>query len=242
MTTMTPVEGQASVALEDPSVADPSPEQDTPAPNDEADRWRAKAAEANKHAKAAAAKAKAEEQRAVEALQKLADIEAQHLAGQGEFKPLWEDAKKSNHQLQAKITELEHQLELERTSTQTERLRASAISRISDAGARKPDQLLKLLDLVDYEGAPAVIKGGVEVPLDQYLATLKQPGSDWEHHFLPTAKKGMGTPTASPGGAPAPGDPQPNPYLPGGNMTYRIMLEATQPELAAAMRSEAGMG
>ena len=243
MQTMTAVEGQESVALEDQSVADPSPEQDTAAPN-EADRWRAKAAEANKHAKAAAAKAKAEEQRAVEALQKLAEIEAQRLAGQGEFKPLWEDAKKSNHELQARITELEHQLELERTSTQTERLRATAIARISDAGARKPDQLLKLLDLVEYEGQPAVMRGGVEVPLDQYLPTLKQPGSDWEHHFLPTAKKGMGTPTASPGGAPAPGEQQQNPYLPGAgqNLTMQMMLEATQPELAAALKAEAGVG
>jgi hypothetical protein len=239
MQTMTEVEGMESVAPDDQPVAD-VPVQ--PAVDSESDRLKAKLAEANKHAKAAQQRAKEEERKAVEAQQKLAEIEAQRLAGQGEFKPLWEDAKKSNHELQARITELEHQLELERTSTQTERLRAAAIFRISDAGARKPDQLLKLLDLVEYDGAPAVIKGGVEVPLDQYLATLKQPGSDWEHHFLPTSKKGMGTPTASPGGAPAPGDPQPNPYLPGGNMTYRIMLEATQPELAAALRAEAGVG
>lgn len=245
MQTMTEVEGQASVALEDQSVADPSPEQDTPAPNDEADRWRAKAAEANKHAKAAAAKAKAEEQRAVEALQKLAEIEAQRLAGQGEFKPLWEDAKKSNHSLQAENAELKRQLELADTRVQAERLQLAAMAHISGAGARKPEQLLKLLDVVDYDGQPAVIKGGVEVPLDQYLATLKQPGSDWEHHFLPTAKKGMGTPTASPGGVPAPGaDQQQNPYAPGPgqNLTMQMMFEATQPELAAALKAEAGVG
>jgi hypothetical protein len=241
MTTMTAVEGQASVALEeDQSVADPSPVQ--PAADSESERLKAKLAEANKHAKAAQQRAKEEERKAAEAQQKLAEIEAQRLAGQGEFKPLWEDAKKSNHELQARITELEHELELERTSTQTERLRGSAIAILSESGARRPDQLLKLLDLVEYDGAPAVIKGGVEVPLGQYMATLKQPGSEWEHHFLPTAKKGMGTPTASPGGAPAPGEQQVNPYLPGGNLTYRIMLEATQPELAAAMRAEAGVG
>jgi hypothetical protein len=155
---------------------------------------------------------------------------------------LWEDAKATNHTLQSRITELETALELERTSVQTERLRATAMARISDAEARRPEQLLQLIDVIEHDGQPAVIKGGVEVPLDQYLATLKQQGSGWEHHFLPTSKKGMGTPTASPGGAPAPGEQQQNPYLPGGNMTYRIMLEATQPELAAALRAEAGVG
>jgi hypothetical protein len=242
MQTMTEVEGIDVGGVEDQPVAD-VPVQSAAAPNDEADRWRAKAAEANKHAKAAAAKAKAEEQRAVEALQKLAEIEAQRLAGQGEFKPLWEDAKKSNHSLQAENAELKRQLELADTRVQAERLQLAAMAHISGAGARKPEQLLKLLDVVDYDGQPAVIKGGVEVPLDQYLGQLKQPGSDWEHHFLPTAKKGMGTPTASPGGAPAPGEQQ-NPYAPGPgqNLTMQMMLEATQPELAAALKAEAGVG
>jgi hypothetical protein len=241
MQTMTAVEGMESVAPDDQPVAD-APVQ--PAADSEADRLKAKLAEANKHARAAQQRAKEEERKAVEAQQKLAEIEAQRLAGQGEFKQLWEDAKATNHALQAKITELEKDLETERTSTQTERLRATAIARISDAGARRPEQLLTLIqkDLIEHEGQPAVIRGGVEVPLDQHMATLKLPGSDWEHHFLPTAKKGMGTPTASPGGVPTPGDPQPNPYLPGGNMTYRVMLEATQPELAAALRAEAGVG
>jgi hypothetical protein len=241
MTTMTaPVEGVESVAPDDQPVAG-IPAQ--PAADPETARLTAKLAEANKHKSKAEQREEAERKARIEAEQKLADIEAQRLAGQGEFKPLWEAAKQSNHELQAENTELKRQLELADTRAQAERLQLAAMAHISSAGARKPDQLLKLLDVVDYDGQPAVIKGGVEVPLDQYLATLKQPGSDWEHHFLPTAKKGMGTPTASPGGAPAPGEQQ-NPYLPGPgqNLTMQMMLEATQPELAAALKAEAGVG
>jgi hypothetical protein len=242
MTTMTaPVEGVESVAPDDQPVAG-IPAQ--PAADPETARLTAKLAEANKHKSKAEQREEAERKARIEVEQKLADIEAQRLAGQGEFKQLWEDAKATNHTLQARITELEKELETERTSTQTERLRATAIARISDAGARKPEQLLQLLDIIEHDGAPAVIRGGVEVPLDQHLATLKQPGSDWDHHFLPTAKKGMGTPTASFGGVPAPGEQQQNPYLPGpgNNLTMQMMLEATQPELAAALKAEAGVG
>lgn len=242
MTTMTAeVEGVESVAPDDqPVVGVPA----QPATDPETERLKAKLTEANRHKSKAEQREEAERKARVEAEQKLAEIEAQRLAGQGEFKQLWEDAKVTNQALQTRITELEEQLEAERTSTQTERLRATAIARISDAGARKPEQLLRLLDIIEHDGQPAVMRGGVEVPLDQHLATLKQPGSEWDHHFLPTAKKGMGTPAASPGGVPAPGDPQQNPYLPGPgqNLTMQMMLEATQPELAAALKAEAGVG
>lgn len=237
---MPTTEGQESVAPVDPSVT-VIPQAATPDP--ETERLQHKLSEANRHAREARKAAEDEAKRAAEALARLQEIEQQQLAGQGEFKQLWEDAKATNQTLQNRITELEQELANERTSVQTQRLKAAAIARISDAGARKPDQLLRLIDekLVDHNGEPAVLKGGVEVPLPQYLETLKQPGSDWEHHFLPTAKRGMGTPPSAPGLPGAP-EQQQNPYLPGGNLTYRVMLEATQPELAAALRAEAGVG
>jgi hypothetical protein len=234
---MTEVEGTESVALMDQPVADPAPVQ--PISDDgEAERLRAKLNEANKHAKEAAKQAKVEAQRAAEALQKLQDIEHQQLAGQGQFKPLWEELKVTHAQALQRIAELEMQLTTKDETISAERLRLAAVTRISDAGARKPDQLFQLLQgkLVDVDGEPAVLSGGMEVPLAQHLTNLRQPGSEWEHHFLPNAKKGMG---ATP--AVVPGTGQPNPYAAETfNVTAQFMLEAQNPELAAALEAEAG--
>lgn len=234
---MTEVEGTESVALTDQPVADPAPVQ-LSTDGGEAERLRAKLNEANKHAKEAAKQAKAEAQRAAEALQKLQDIEHQQLAGQGQYKVLWEEAKVTNANLQQQIAELNARLAQEQEATAVERLRAAAVSRIGDAGARKPEQLFQLLQgkLTEVNGEPAVLTGGVEVPLAQHLTNLRQPGSEWEHHFLPNAKKGMGA-------APAivPGTGQPNPYAAETrNLTAQLMLETQNPELAAALEAEAG--
>jgi hypothetical protein len=234
-------EGLESVAPDTQSVTGGSPQAE---PIEVDDRWRAKAQEAERHRKEAEKAAKAEKLRAEAAERQLQDLKAQALGQSNkEVLQFWEEAKASNSTLQARIDELERELAQERAGKETERLKLAAMARLSEAGARKPDQLLRLLgeQLVEHHGEPAVIHGGVEVPLPRYLATLKQPESGWEHHFLPTAKKGMGVPAMA--GTPAGPDSNVNPYAPDTtNLTMQLMLEATQPDVAAALKAEAGLG
>ena len=133
------------------------------------------------------------------------------LAESGEYKQLWEDAKETNLQLERRIADLTSELDAERQARATETLRSRAITEINAAKARRPDQLLALLnsDLREVDGKPVVISGGIEVPLPEYLGRLRAPDSGWDHHFEPTGSRGMGsTPTVPAGTAPVA-----NPFL-----------------------------
>ena len=140
------------------------------------------------------------------------DGQTQKLADSGEYKKLWEDAKETNLQLERRIAELEAELGTVRQENAIERLRTKALTTISEADARSPKQLLKLLevehDLRDINGTPVVISGGIEVPLADHLARLRAPDSGWDHHFRATGARGMGSTAAVPA-SPA----VPNPYL-----------------------------
>ena len=67
---------------------------------------------------------------------------------------------------------------------------------------------------------------------------LKNPGSGFEHHFKPSAQAGMGAkPTTGTAGAAGIA----NPWLEGSiNLTRQMALEATDPDLAAVLKREAG--
>jgi hypothetical protein len=87
-------------------------------------------------------------------------------------------------------------------------------------------------------GAVKILDGGVEQDLGVYLAKLKNPGSGFEHHFKPSTQAGMGakpvTGTTGAGGVA-------NPWLEGSmNITRQMALEATDPDLAAVLKREAG--
>jgi hypothetical protein len=82
------------------------------------------------------------------------------------------------------------------------------------------------------QGEPVVLNGGVEQPLGDYLANLKQ-SSDWQHHFGASGSQGMG---AAPAGSVAPG--RDNPYR-NGNLTEALRLEVENPDLAKALKTEA---
>ena len=80
-----------------------------------------------------------------------------------------------------------------------------------------------------------MLNGGVEQPLGEYLANLKQ-STDWQHHFGASGSKGMGSTgltSVSPG--------RENPYRTG-DLTAAIRLEVENPELAKALKAEAGRG
>jgi hypothetical protein len=162
----------------------------------------------------------------------------QQLQDAGDYKSLWEELKQTAANKDKEIEALKGQIESVTLSAQQERLRASSVSSISKAGVIAPEQMYALLQsqLREVNGKPVVLAGGAEQPLDGYLANLKAPGSGFEHHFAPSGARGMG---AAANASVAPG--LANPYK-SRNLTEVLRLEKENPELASALRSEAGMG
>jgi len=160
------------------------------------------------------------------------------LEEQGQYKQLWEDLKKTVQQKDARILELEAQVESVTQERQQDRLKAAALSQINSAGALNSQQMYTLLQTalrMDDEGNPTMLNGGVEQPLGDYLANLKQ-SAEWQHHFGASAAAGMGS---APAASVAPG--RENPYK-SGNLTEALRLEVENPELAKALKAEAGRG
>ena len=147
---------------------------------------------ANSHAKAAEKRAK-EAETALAALQsEVADMKdaqtaatQKSLESQGEFKALWSDAKQAVSARDAEIVELKAKLASVTQEREQDRLRAASLSQINQAGAVNSNQLYQLLSQQlrqDEEGKPVVLNGGVEQPLGDYLANLKD-SIDVKHHF-----------------------------------------------------------
>jgi len=163
------------------------------------------------------------------------------LEDQGQWKDLWEEANKTAQSKDQQIADLQRQLEELRSSNETAAMKTSALSAISQAGAINAEQMLRLVqgDLKKSDdGSVKVLDGGVEQDINVYLAKLKNPGSGYEHHFKPSTQAGMGAkPTTGTAGAAGIA----NPWLEGSmNLTKQMALEATDPDLAAVLKREAG--
>ena len=163
------------------------------------------------------------------------------LEDQGQWKDLWEEANKTAQGKDQQIADLQRQLEELRSSNETAAMKTSALSAISQAGAINAEQMLRLVqsDLKKSDdGSVKVLDGGVEQDINVYLAKLKNPGSGYEHHFKPSTQAGMGAkPTTGTAGAAGVA----NPWLEGSmNLTRQMALEATDPDLAAVLKREAG--
>jgi len=163
------------------------------------------------------------------------------LEDQGQWKDLWEEANKTAQDKQQQIADLERQLQELRVSNENAAMQTSALSAISQAGAINAQQMLQLVQnglKKSEDGSVKVLDGGVEQDLGVYLAKLKNPGSGFEHHFKPSTQAGMGA-KPSTGTAGAVG--MANPYADAtSNLTQRMMLEETNPDLAAVLKREAG--
>jgi hypothetical protein len=200
---------------------------------------------ANQHAK----QAKKEADEARQQMQQLRDeleqlktiqqnVAQKSLEDQGQFRDLWDQAKRTVAERDAQIVELKAQLNSVQQTAEQERLKAAATNAISQANAVNAQQLYALLQpqlRMDDEGNPAVLSGGVEQPLGDYLANLRQ-SAEWQHHFRASGAHGM---SAAPVSAVAPG--MDNPYR-NGNLTEALRLEMSNPELARALKAEAARG
>ena len=162
------------------------------------------------------------------------------LAESGEFKTLWEEAQQTVADLKQQMVAKEAEVEQIRQGYSKEQLRAGAIAQLSSAGALAPDQLYRLVqeNLRAKEGQPVAYVGGVEVPIGEYIANLKNPGSGYEHHFAATNRAGMGV-TGSARATALPG--QSNPWSKDAwNVTQQMMMLASDPDKARLLKTEAG--
>jgi type II secretory pathway component PulM len=173
---------------------------------------------------------------------KLLSGKTQRLEEAGEYERLWNEAKQTISQRELELQELQAQLQNVQTSAAQERLKAAALGKISNAGVIAPEQLYQLMaqNLREVDGQPVALNGGVEQPLGDYLAQLKNPGSGYEHFFSASGARGMGSaPGASASVAPGMANPwRAESY----SVTQQFALQATNPELAAALQAEAQRG
>ena len=197
---------------------------------------------ANKHTKEAERKAKEAETELSTLREEMSSIRnaqqaatQKSLEDQGQYRQLWDDTKKTVSLRDAEIIELKAKLATTTQERQQDRLRAASLSQINTAGVVNSQQMYLLLQNAlrqNEQGDPVVLNGGVEQPLGDYLANLKQ-SSDWQHHFGASGAKGMGS---APAGSVAPG--RENPYR-NGNLTEALRLEVENPDLAKALKTEA---
>lgn len=157
---------------------------------------------------------------------------------QGQFKPLWEEANKTNQTKDQQIADLNAQIEDLKRSTETKDTRNDALAAISNAGAINAEQTLSLLERQlqkNAEGKTVVLSGGVEQDLTTYVNNLKQPSSGWEHHFKASTTAGMGAkPTSNSTIAPG----MDNPWKTG-NVTQQMIVSNQDPDLATVLQREA---
>ena len=173
-----------------------------------------------------------------EVYQKKKEEEQQVLENQGQYKTLWEEAKKTNQEMQQKINTLQQENENIKTSNEVASTKTTALAAISDLGAINAEQTLSLLEgklQRNAEGKVIVLEGGIEHDLNTHLSSLKNPGSGWEHHFKPSSAAGMGakpSPVSNVSGGTV------NPWKTG-NLTQQIIMENEDPDLAAVLKREA---
>ena len=162
----------------------------------------------------------------------------QELEDQGQWKTLWEEANKTAQEKEQQIMTLSQQLEDLKTSNELASTKTTALAAISNLGAINAEQTLALLQgklQKNAEGKVVVLNGGVEQDLTNYLTSLKNPGSGWEHHFKPSSAAGMGAKPSPVGNA---GGGQVNPWKTG-NLTQQMILSEQDPQLAAVLKQEA---
>ena len=166
------------------------------------------------------------------------DDRQQALEDQGAFKPLWEEANKTNQEMQQENASLKQQLDDLKNSYEVSTTKQKALSEIANQGAKAPDQLLLLLgDKIkrNSDGKLVIIDGGVEQDFTNFISSLKSPGSNFDHHFNPSNKSGMGakpSPISNVSGG------TDNPWK-NGNLTQQLIMEGENPDLAAVLKREA---
>ena len=158
------------------------------------------------------------------------------LEKQGEFESLWKEAQGTVAEKEQRISELEQQLDSERSATQQQSIKAKAVNAFSQAGVQQPEHMYALhQDRLRMNGNDLVVlNGGVQEPLNSFVDGLKSPDSQFAYMFASSGAKGMG----AVGSTPSSIGGQENPYITR-NFSAAVKLEAENPELAARFKAQA---
>lgn len=183
--------------------------------------------------------------------QRLQDLEAKEedrkrkeMEEQGKTKELLQQERDEKEQLRSQIAELEGRVKEEQEKRVAERVKSSFVSAFAGE-VFEPSHVWALFGgidgmkqnyglSVDESGKPTAVYGGQQVSLGELAGKLRQ---DPKLAYLFKPQKGSGgMGSRPPAGS---GDTSANPYLPGGNVTQRLLLEMENPDLAAKMKLEA---
>jgi hypothetical protein len=157
---------------------------------------------------------------------------------------LKDDLKAAQDAITAKnqeIVKLSGEVETVKATVAKKQFEQSSLEQIQAVeGVINAKQILKLLEVEgkirDKEGKPVVLNGGVEQSLAEFIPSLKQPGSGYEHFFTAGGASGMGATNTAVGSTNTP--PSDNPYITG-NLTAQIAMETREPEKAKILQAEA---
>ena len=131
----------------------------------------------------------------------LSDRKQQELIEKEDYKGLHADLKTNYESVVAERDALIQQLETAKVERQQDQIKSNARALFTQGGVNAPDHLLKILGenlRLDDNGAVVILSGGVQVPLNQHIQTLKQPGSGYEMFFSGTQARGMSAVGSSP--------------------------------------------
>jgi hypothetical protein len=134
-----------------------------------------------------------------------------------------------------RIAELENELQMSAAAFQESQLKNSAINAFTQSGVHSPQDLFQLEkgNLKLKDGAVMAVVGGVELPLQQHLESLKSPGSGRDYFFAGSGARGMSAvgsqPTNSGGKS-----------LESMSYSEQLDLRVNQPELFARLKAQAG--
>ena len=155
------------------------------------------------------------------------------LAEAGEFKTLWNEATATVSSLQDEIAGLKQQLEAKEVEFQGQQIKATALNAFSQGGVHAPEDLFNLEkgNLRLKDGSVVALVGGVEIPLQQHVESMRSPGSGRDYFFAGSGARGMsaaGSSNSSSGGK----------SWGSMGLVERIQMEEENPQLAAQLKAQ----
>ena len=124
----------------------------------------------------------------------LSERKQNELIEKEDYKGLHADLKTHFDSVSAERDAWKEKFEQSEVQRQQDQIRASATNLFAQNGVNMPEHLMKILGdqmRLDENGAVVILAGGVQVPLNQHIQTLKAPGSGFENFFIGSGARGM---------------------------------------------------
>ena len=131
----------------------------------------------------------------------LSERKQKDLIEKEDYKGLHADLKANYDSVISERDALRKQLEESKIERQQDQIKASATNLFAQSGVNAPDHLMKILGenlRLDENGSVVILSGGVQVPLNQHIQNLKNPGSGFEMFFSGSQARGMSATGSSP--------------------------------------------